>query len=106
MKNKPKETEGECTPLNESPWLCCQQVIATTIFGSTQAIVRPTMLKSEIPFNIRLNNHRKDVKRTNAINAWDYFNNRKRNFHKHGKIILIEQVNNTKNRGFKAKTEK
>ena len=51
--------------------------------------------KSEIPFHIRLNNHRKDIK--NSIEACQHFNNWNHTFHKDGKFILIEQLNNIKN---------
>ena len=50
--------------------------------------------KSETPFNIRLNNHRKDVKNPNAIPACKYFNRHNHDFNNHGKIITIEQLRN------------
>ena len=49
--------------------------------------------KSETPFNIRLNNHRKDVKNPNAIPACKDFNRHDHDFNKHGKIIIIELKN-------------
>ena len=48
--------------------------------------------KSETPFNIRLNNHRKDIKKQNAIEACKHFNNSEHTFSKHGKFIIIEQL--------------
>ena len=48
------------------------------------------MGKSETPFYIRLNNHRKDIKNPKAIEASQHFN---KTFHKHGKFIQIEQMN-------------
>ena len=40
--------------------------------------------KSETPFNIRLNNHRKDVKNRNAIPACRRFNRHVHDFNNHG----------------------
>ena len=45
--------------------------------------------KSETPFNIRLSNHRKDVKNPNAIPACKHFNRHDHDFNNHGKIIII-----------------
>ena len=56
--------------------------------------------KTETPFNIRLNNHRrKDVKGNNpkAIPASIHFKQAVHNFNKHAKFTLIEQINNTIN---------
>ena len=50
--------------------------------------------KSETPFNIRLNNHRKYVKNSNAIPASKHFNKHDHDFNNHGKIIVIEQPRN------------
>ena len=50
--------------------------------------------KSETSFNIRLNNHRKDIKKPNAIEACKHFNNNEHTFSKHGKFIIIEQLRN------------
>ena len=50
--------------------------------------------KSETPFNIRLSNHRKDVKNPNAIPACKHFNRHDHDFNNHGKIIIIEQLRN------------
>ena len=50
--------------------------------------------KSETLFNIRLNNHRKDIKKPNAIEACKHFNNNEYTFSKHGKFIIIEQLGN------------
>ena len=41
--------------------------------------------KSETPFNIRLNNHRKDIK---------HFKRHDHDFSNHGEIIIIEQLRN------------
>ena len=102
---------------NFSPSLCCQQVHKTTTFKSTQTREPFTIFhqvtfhsnyviyllecimckiqyagKSETPFNIRLNNHRKDIKKQNAIEACKHFNNNEHTFSKHGKFIIIEQL--------------
>ena len=56
--------------------------------------------KTETPFNIRLNNHRrKDAKGNNpkAIPASIHFKQAVHNFNKHAKFTLIEQINNTIN---------
>ena len=50
--------------------------------------------KSETPFNIRLNNHRKYVQNPNAIPAFKHFNRHDHDFNNHGKIIIIEQLRN------------
>ena len=50
--------------------------------------------KSETPFNIRLNNHRKDVENPNAIPACKHSNRHHHDFNNHGKIIIIEQLRN------------
>ena len=50
--------------------------------------------KSETSFNIRLSNHRKDIKKPNAIEACKHFNNNEHTFSKHGKFIIIEQLRN------------
>ena len=42
--------------------------------------------KYETSFNIRLNNHRKDKKNPNAIEACKHFNNNEHKFSKHGKF--------------------
>ena len=85
-------TAGQCTPCYTSRSLCCQQVLKTTTFTSTQTRETFTIFhqvtchsnyviyllecimckiqyvgKSETSFNIRLNNHRKDIKKPNAI---------------------------------------
>ena len=55
--------------------------------------------KQEIPFNIRLNNYRKDANGNNrkAIPASIDFKQRGHIFSKHAKFTLIEQINNTIN---------
>ena len=53
--------------------------------------------KEETPFNIRLNNHRKDANGDNTKTIPTSINLRQhgRNFKKHAKFTLIEHINNT-----------
>ena len=55
--------------------------------------------KTETPFNIRLNNHRKDANGNNpkAIPSSIHFKQPGHNFNKQTKFTLIEQINNTIN---------
>ena len=53
--------------------------------------------KNETPFNLRLNNHRKDVNNPTAIPACNHFKMHGHNFMKHGKFALIEQVTEISN---------
>ena len=50
------------------------------------------VVKSETPFNLRLNNHRKDVNNPKVIPACKHFKIQGQNFVKHAKFILIEQL--------------
>ena len=50
--------------------------------------------KSETTFKIRLNNHRKDVYKTNTPEADQHFRLPGYNFNRHTKCTLIEQLNN------------
>ena len=109
----------KCVPCNSTHCLCCQQLISTTTFKSNQTnktfkiyhtvnckssfviylLERYTcniqyVGKSETPLNIRLKNHRKDIKNPNAIPAWKHFNRYDIDFNNHGKIIIIEQLKN------------
>ena len=116
-------TKVECIPCNRSQCLSCQQTIATTRSITTQAkqkfnvdhkvsfksnvhvmylleclvSERQYVGKSGTPFHLRLNNYRKDIKSPHAIEACKHFNSWDHVFNKHGKIILIEQLNNIKN---------
>ena len=47
--------------------------------------------KSETPFNIRLNNHRKDTKSKASILACKHFNEQNHNFQQHTELTLIKQ---------------
>ena len=50
--------------------------------------------KSETQFNLRLNNHRKDINRQNAPLLDQHFKLLGHNFNQHAKFNLIEQVDN------------
>ena len=50
--------------------------------------------KSETKFNIRLNNHCKDVNRQNAPRADQHFKLPDHNFNQHARFTLIEQLDN------------
>ena len=51
--------------------------------------------KLETTFNIRLNNHRNDVYKTNTPEADQYFRLPHHNLNQHVKFTLIEQLNKT-----------
>ena len=53
--------------------------------------------KSEIPFNLKLNNHRKDVNNPKAISACSHFKIHGHNFMKHAKFTLIGQLTKISN---------
>ena len=51
--------------------------------------------KAETSFNIRVNNHGKDVKKVDAIMACKHFHHESHNFNKHAKFTIIDQLRNT-----------
>ena len=53
--------------------------------------------KNETPFNIRVNNHRKDVKYSKAILANKHFQKivLKNRFNKHARFTIIDRLTNT-----------
>ena len=55
------------------------------------------VVKSETPFNLRLNNHRKDVNNPKAIPACNHFKMHGHNFMKLAKFTLIEQLTEVSN---------
>ena len=57
------------------------------------------VVKSETPFNLRLNNHRKDVNNPKAIPACNHFKMHGHNFMKHAKFTVIEQLTEISNVG-------
>ena len=100
--------------------LCCQQVLKTESFKSyrtgqtfriyhnltcksfgliyllqCQVCLLQYIGKSETPFNLRLNNHRKDAKDTtskNNILACKHFQQPNHDFQRHAKFTLIEKI--------------
>ena len=51
--------------------------------------------KNETPFNIRFNNHRKDVKDTKAILADKNFPKSDHRFNEHARFKIIDRLTNT-----------
>ena len=110
--------QGKCTPcLANNRTLCCKQIVHTTAFRSNQTnrifhiyhnlnckstyviyLMECTKCKlqyvgeAETGFNIRLNKHRKDVWKPDAIPASRHFSGKNHNFNTHAKFILIEQM--------------
>ena len=99
----------KCSPCSaNNRTLCCKQVISSSTFKSQQTNTSYTIFhkvncssayviylmectlrkkqyvqKSETSFSIRLNNHRKDVKKPDAILASRHFQEKKHIFNKH-----------------------
>ena len=103
--------------LSQQQNLCCKQIVHTATFRSKQTnrifhiyhnlnckskyaiyLLECTKCKiqyvgkSETEFNIRLNNHRKDEWKPDAIPASRHFSSKNHNFNTHAKFILIEQI--------------
>ena len=116
------KVNGKSSPcISNTRTLCCKQLVSTTSFKSNQTNrvfkifhninCKSTFLiyslecnicniqyvgKSETTFNIRLNNHRKDVKDPNALPADKHFTLPGHDFNKNAKFTLIEKLTNTK----------
>ena len=110
--------QGKCTLcLANNRTLSCKQVVHTTTFRSNQTnrviqiyhnlnckskfviyLLEYTKCKiqfvgkAETEFNIRPNNHRKDVWKPDAIPASRHFSGIGHNFNTHAKFILTEQI--------------
>ena len=110
--------QGKCTPcLGNNRTLCCKQVANITTFRSNQTnrifqiyhnlnckskyvIYLVDCIKCKIQyvgkakteFNIRLNNHGKDLWEPDAILASRHFSDKDHNFNTHAIFILIEQI--------------
>ena len=52
----------------------------------------PYLGKAETAFNIRLNNHTKDIKDPKAVSVNEHSNQTGHNFNLHAKFIIIEQL--------------
>ena len=115
-----KNRKGKSEPCNTSkPSLCFKHVIDTSTFRSNQTQQLYTIFhklnckskfiiylmecasckvqyvgKAETPFNIRLNNHRKDVNNPKSIPADLHFRKPEHSFNLHAKFTLIEQLSN------------
>ena len=99
---------------------CCKQVISSSTFKSqltnksytvfheahcSSAYViylmectlckKQYVVKSETSFNIKLNNHHKDVKKPDAILVCRHFEERNHVFSKHANFIIIDKLTNT-----------
>ena len=120
FKAHSKSREGRCEPCNTSkPSLCWKQVIDTSTFQSYQTQQLCTIFhklnckskfiiyliecvlckvqyvgKAETAFNIKLNNHRKDVNNPKSIPADLHLRKPGHSFNPHAKLILIEQLRN------------
>ena len=56
--------KGKCSPCSvNNRTLCCKQVISSSTFKECTLCKNQNVGKSEACFNIRLNNHRRDVKK-------------------------------------------
>ena len=112
--------KGKCSPCFSSKKnLCCNQIKDTTTFQSNQTkkifdiyhnvnckskhiIYLLECLqckiqyvgKSETEFNLRINNHRKDVNNPCGIPASKHFSKPGHDFNHHAKFIIIEQLRN------------
>ena len=120
FKSHSKSRDGKCEPCNTSKLsLCPKQVINTSTFQSYQThqlytifrklnckskfiiyLIEYTLCKiqyvgkAETAFNIRLNNHRKDVNNPKSIPADFHFRKPGHSFNLHAKFTLIEQLSN------------
>ena len=131
IKTKNNHHTGKCVPRNSTRCFCYQQLISTTTFKSKQSnktfkiynrvnckssfIIYllecyicniQYVSKSEIPLNIRLNNHRKDVKNPNAIPTCKDLNRYDHDLNNHGKMIIIEQLRNIRTTSAEALRER
>ena len=102
------------------PSLCCTQVLNTQIFMSQQKkrtfnifhkltckihliyLMECILCKIQYvgksgPFDLRLNNHRKDVNNPKEIPTCNHFTIHGHNFRKHAKFTLIEQLKKISN---------
>ena len=109
---------GSCSPcLSRNDNLCCKQIRQTSTFQSRKTkkkykifhqvnckskfiiyLLECTLCmiqyvgKSEWPMNIRLNKHRNDVFREDAIHVCKHFKQPGHDFNKHAKITIIEEL--------------
>ena len=113
--------KGKCSPSSaNNTTLCYKQVISSstsksqqtnksyTIFHEVNCSIRyfiyllectlckkQYVRKSGTSFNIRLNNHCKEIKKPDAILACTHFQEKNHVFNKHRKFIIIDKLTNT-----------
>ena len=113
--------KGVCRPCNTKVGnLCCKQIRETKEFVSRTTnerfVIRHNVNcksthliyllectrckiqyvgKCETQLNIRINNHRKDIKSINAIPICKHFNDENHSFNEDARFTIIEQLNNT-----------
>ena len=113
IRTKNNHHTGKCVPWMSTRCLCYQELVLTTAFkiNQTNKTIKINFKssfviyliecficniryvgKSEAPFNITLNNHRKDVENLKAIPPCKHFNRHDHDFSNHGEIIIIEQL--------------
>ena len=109
---------GKCAPcLSSTRTLSCNQVLTTNRFMSQQTkrtfnifvnlnckseyviYLMECILckmqyvgKAETAFNLKLNNHRKDTKKSNSFLTCKHFQEQGHNFNKHAKFIIIDKL--------------
>ena len=71
-----------------------QRKIYLSIYLSIQQGIVRAISEAKPQFNIRLNNHRKEINKQNAPLVDDHFKLPACNFNQHTKLILIEQLDN------------
>ena len=118
FRKKTTHKLGMCSPCKTKAGnLCCKHLLETTEFQSNQTnkayeifhdvnckskmviyLIEYTKCrlqyigKSETQLNLRINNHRKDSKKTNSILACQHFNNPTHNFTEDAKFTINEQL--------------
>ena len=123
FRHHPQRMDGLCKPCRtRADNLCCKQVQESKTFKSyktgrhykifhqlncqssfviylLQCRLCETQYigKSETPFNIRLNNHRKDSKKPNPILACKHFQSPNHIFQRDAQFLLIEQIKKKSN---------
>ena len=114
IKTKNNYHTGKCVPCKSTRCLCYQERISTTAFkiNQTNKTMKSSFViyliecficniryvgKSEAPFNITLDNHRKDIENLKAIPSCKHFNRHHHDFSNREEIIIIEQLRKIQN---------
>ena len=123
VQRKKTNEKGKCRPcLTTTANLCCRQVLSTSTFKSQQTKRLYTIFhnitckssniiylleckkchiqyvgKTETPFNLRLNNHRRNAYHPNdeTIPACIHFSDNNHDFNRDARFTLIEQIHST-----------